>query len=76
MPDYDSGNAANLTLGVTLHQPRGLEEQAAEMLSDQGLPEVTFTTNLAYNDARMETADGRRSRTTRPPFWCWCAAFS
>lgn len=57
MPDYDSGNAANLTLGVTLHQPRGLEEQAAEMLSDQGLPEVPFTTNLAYNDARMETAD-------------------
>ena len=57
MPDYDSENAANLTLGVTLHQPRGLEEQAAEMLSDQGLPEVPFTTNLAYNDARMETAD-------------------
>ena len=57
MPDYDSENAANLTLGVTLHQPRSLEEQAAEMLSDQGLPEVPFTTNLAYNDARMETAD-------------------
>lgn len=61
MPDYDSENAANLTLGVTLHQPRSLEEQAAEMLSDQGLPEVPFTTNLAYNDARMETA-GQQAR--------------
>ena len=66
MPDYDSENAANLTLGVTLHQPRGLEEQAAEMLSDQGLPEVTFTTNLAYNDARMETA-GRQAQPYYAP---------
>ena len=66
MPDYDSENAANLTLGVTLHQPRGLEEQAAEMLSDQGLPEVPFTTNLAYNDARMETA-GQQARPYYAP---------
>ena len=66
MPDYDSENAANLTLGVTLHQPRSLEEQAAEMLSDQGLPEVTFTTNLAYNDARMETA-GQQARPYYAP---------
>ena len=66
MPDYDSENATNLTLGVTLHQPRGLEEQAAEMLSDQGLPEVPFTTNLAYNDARMETA-GQQARPYYAP---------
>ena len=66
MPDYDSENAANLTLGVTLHQPRSLEEQAAEMLSDQGLPEVPFTTNLAYNDARMETA-GQQARPYYAP---------
>ena len=66
MPDYNSENAANLTLGVTLHQPRSLEEQAAEMLSDQGLPEVPFTTNLAYNDARMETA-GQQARPYYAP---------
>lgn len=66
MPDYGSESVANLTLGVTLHQPRSLEEQAAEMLSDQGLPEVPFTTNLAYNDARMETA-GQQARPYYAP---------
>ena len=44
MPDYDSENAANLTLGVTLHQPRDLETQAAQILTDQGLPELAFDT--------------------------------
>ena len=57
VPDYDSENAANLTLGVTLHQPRDLEIQAAQILTDQGLPELSFTTNLSYNDARMDLAD-------------------
>ena len=59
MPDYSSDTAANITLGVTLHQPRDLEQQAAGLLADQGLPELPFTTNLAYNDARMETADAQ-----------------
>ena len=40
VPGYNDENAANLTLGVTLHQPRDLEEQARQMLADQGLPEV------------------------------------
>ena len=57
VPDYDSENAAGLTLGVTLHQPRDLEIQAAQILTDQGLPELSFTTNLSYNDARMDLAD-------------------
>ena len=57
VPDYDSENAANLTLGVTLHQPRDLEIQAAQILTDQGLPELSFATNLSYNDARMDLAD-------------------
>ena len=57
VPDYDSENAANLTLGVTLHQPRDLDQQATQLLTDQGLPELTFTTNLSYNDARLELAD-------------------
>ena len=56
VPDYDRETTANLTLGVTLHQPRNLEAQAAQLLTDQGLPELPFTTNLAYNDARMEAA--------------------
>lgn len=57
VPDYNDEAAANITLGVTLHQPRDLDQQAAQMLTDQGLPELTFTTNLAYNDARLELAD-------------------
>ena len=56
MPGYNDEAAANITLGVTLHQPRELEQQAAQILSDQGLPEATFTTNLAYNDARVDLA--------------------
>ena len=66
VPDYDSGNAANLTLGVTLHQPRDLEEQAAQILADQGLPALPFTTNLAYNDARMDLA-GQQARPYYAP---------
>lgn len=57
MPGYDGAAAANITLGVTLHQPRDLEQQAAQLLADQGLPELPFTTNLAYNDARMDSAN-------------------
>lgn len=56
LPGYDGENAANVTLGVTLHQPQDLEAQAAGMLADQGLPELPFTTNLAYNDARQDQA--------------------
>ena len=66
MPDYDSENAANLTLGVTLHQPRDLDAQASQILDDQGLPELPFTTNLAYNDARMELA-GQQARPYYAP---------
>lgn len=66
VPDYDSENAANLTLGVTLHQPRDLDAQAAQILADQGLPELPFTTNLAYNDARMDLA-GQQARPYYAP---------
>ena len=55
-PGYDGENAANVTLGVNLHQPKDLEEQAAAILEEQGIPGAGFTTNLAYNDARMEAA--------------------
>ena len=55
-PGYDGENAANVTLGVNLHQPKVLEEQAAAILEEQGISGASFTTNLAYNDARMEAA--------------------
>lgn len=55
-PGYDGENAANVTLGVNLPQPKVLEEQAAAILEEQGIPGAGFTTNLAYNDARMEAA--------------------
>ena len=46
-----------VTLGVTLYQPDRLEDQAAVILKDLGLGDISFTTNLAYNDARLETAN-------------------
>ena len=77
MPDYDSENAANLTLGVTLHQPRDLEDQAAQILTDQGLPEADL-----YHQSLPTTTPGwswpasRPVPTTPRRCWCWCAAFS
>lgn len=55
LPGYP--DAASVTLGVDLHQPRELEEQARQIMKDQGVSEIAFTTNLAYNDARMEIAN-------------------
>ena len=56
VPDYDAETAHNVTLGVNLHQPADLEEQAAEILARQGVSGISYTTNLAYNDARQEQA--------------------
>ena len=48
--------ARHITLGVRLYQPKDLEEQAAALLEEQGLAGITYTTNLAYQDARREMA--------------------
>lgn len=56
LPDYDKENAYNVTLGVTLHQPKNLEKQADLILNEQGVAGCSYTTNLAYQDARMEMA--------------------
>lgn len=66
VPGYNREDAANITLGITLHQPRDLEEQAAQMLLDQGLPALPYTTNLAYNDARQELAFQQAQRFYMP----------
>ena len=50
-------NTASVTMGVDLHQPKELEQQAQQIMTDQGVNQVTYTTNLAYNEARMEMAD-------------------
>lgn len=62
LPDYDEENAANVTLGVNLHQPKDIEKQAEAILSQQGATGCTYTTNLAYQDARKEMAE----RQARP----------
>ena len=62
LPDYDEENAANVTLGVNLHQPKDIEKQAEAILSQQGVTGCTYTTNLAYQDARKEMAE----RQARP----------
>ena len=56
LPDYDEENAANVTLGVNLHQPKDIEKQAEAILSQQGVTGCTYTTNLAFQDARTEMA--------------------
>ncbi len=57
VPEYDAQFAHNVTLGVNLYQPKELEEQAAEILEEQGAAGVNFTTNLAFNEARREQAE-------------------
>lgn len=51
--------AGRMTLGVTLYRPEDLEEQAGEMLADLGIQDITFTTNLACNEARRKFADSQ-----------------
>ena len=43
-------------LGVTLYRPGNLEEQAQRLLSSLGLRDISYSTNLAYNEARREFA--------------------
>ncbi len=56
VPGYDAEGAANVTLGVILYQPKQLDVQAEQILAEQGVSGISFTTNLAYNDARQEQA--------------------
>lgn len=62
-PDlWESGHEA---LGVTLYRPGNLEEQAERMLADLGLGHITYTTNLACNEARKEYAGSEAMRFYR-----------
>ncbi|HJC56965.1 MAG TPA: ABC transporter permease [Candidatus Eisenbergiella intestinipullorum] len=58
-PGYEDEDAENITLGVTLYLPRDLEAQAAQILADQGISGVSFSTSLAWNEARREQAVGQ-----------------
>lgn len=60
VPGYQNETSPNITLGVNLHQPKDLDRQAASILAEQGVAEIGFTTNLAYNEARREQA-GRQA---------------
>ena len=53
LPGYP--DTASVTMGVDLHQPKELEQQAQRIMI-QGINQVAYTTNLAYNEARMEMA--------------------
>lgn len=48
-----------VALGIMLYHPGNLEEQAEKILTDSGMMDVNFTTNLAYNEARREFADSQ-----------------
>lgn len=54
----------SVTLGVTLYRPGDLEAQAKELLYSLGIDGVTYTTNLAYNNARL-----RRIGTQSMPYY-------
>ena len=54
LPGYP--DTASVTMGVDLWQPKELEQQAQQIMADQGVNQVAYTTNLAYNEARMEMA--------------------
>ena len=54
-----------LTLGVMLYRTADLENQAREILSDLGIQDIRFTTNLAYNEARKENAGVRSMKFYR-----------
>lgn len=68
LKDNMTAQFANITLGVTLHRPDNVEQQAMDILEDSnavlqeslqyeeeaGLKQVPFTTNLAYNESRQE----------------------
>ncbi len=56
-PGYDGEHMPCITLGVTLYQPRDLDIQAASLLRQQGIPDISYTTNLAYHDAQLEQAE-------------------
>lgn len=68
LPDYDEENAANVTLGVNLHQPKDIEKQAEAILSQQGVTGCTYTTNLAFQDARTEMAEHQARPYYMPAF--------
>ena len=53
------GWVKQVALGVTLYRPGNLEEQAQEMLNSLGMRDISYTTNLAYNEARREFADSQ-----------------
>lgn len=55
-PSYQDKSSHSVTLGVNLHQPKNLDQQAATILEEQGITGVNFTTNLAYNKVRQEQA--------------------
>lgn len=58
LPGYP--DTASVTLGVSLHQPKELDEQARQIMADYGMKQVSYTTNPAYNEAAIEMA-GRRA---------------
>lgn len=52
-------NKESITLGIMLYRPGDLEAQAENIINDLGLGEISYTTNLSYNAARMDTANQR-----------------
>lgn len=51
------GGSEKITLGVKLYQPGDLEDQAEKILSDLGIEGISWSTNLAWNPARIAAAE-------------------
>lgn len=69
VPGYQDEVCHNVTLGVSLYQPEDLDRQAASILEEQGVAGVSFTTNLAFNEAREEQAKQQAMPFYTPTVW-------
>ncbi len=57
--ELGGGTPEHKTLGLTLYLPGDPERQAKDLFSDTGIQNITYTTNLAGNRARMAYAGGK-----------------
>ncbi|MCI9315290.1 MAG: hypothetical protein HFI57_09995 [Lachnospiraceae bacterium] len=49
----------SVTLGVTLYRPDDLDAQAEKILRDLGMAGTVYTTNLAFNEVRMDRVNSK-----------------
>lgn len=54
-----SGMPEHISLGITLYRPGDLEKQAAQILADLNIQNISFTVNPAYHPFRIDRAKSK-----------------